>query len=820
MKRSDLACLLMVIAILLPSLCLAGKEEVATTGGQFLKISPLARLTGMGGACAAISDDAGAFYSNPAGLSQIKNRQASFSYLSYFQDISLGQISYLQPTKWATLGVNIHYLGHKDIDRFDNTGGASTGKFGANSKAIFFSAGRDILKNISGGLTLKLIKESIWDYDSNWAFGLDLGEIYQTPLKNLRVGLLFQNIGSKLKFREKSSPLPFNLKLGASYHFKNLTLALDGNLPKDQKPYFAAGAEHSLRDLLFLRAGWHCGPQDEGPGLSAGFGLKWQGIDLDYSYEPFEELGKAHRLSLSTRFDALGRASKLQKEPFKILDEGNWTKEQDRLTFSWTPLKEIREYEYSLGSAPFKNDLLDWTSSKRKTKAEINITLIEGKSYYLTVRTKKGLPLLSRWETLGTSDGIKTDFTPPQKLEVTDEGAFSQANDKISFKLSTGDDLSGISEIIYCVGTSKGEGDVVPWIVGRPKEEITISGLSLKDGVHYYLSVRAKDAAGNISRTGVSDGIIVDASPPVILSVKDEGDYTGKKDSLHFEWEAVDKESGISEYQYCLGTSPKKEDLIPFKSTLSNQIVQENLTLVNGRTYYLTLRAKNKAGAFSQEVSSDGIKVDFTPPIVEPPEDEGEETEKRTLTFKWPQAVDDESRVVGYWLCVGEEQSSCDVFDGEVGNLLFYEIKEAKVGKTYYARVKAKNEIGLWSDFSKASDGIKVVPESYGTANSNLKLEARIVEDSFPGTTKVSLKIKNLLGKEIPVHLNNFTLITQGEGKVSFAPQINPLSGSLLSENLAPGKEKEDFLVFNTSKPAKLLLYQDANGNNLSLEFP
>lgn len=273
MKKSDLACLL-VVAILLPSLCLAGEEEVGTTGGQFLKISPLARLTGMGGAYAAISNDAGAFYSNPAGLSQIKNKEASFSYLSYFQDISLGQISYLQPTKWATLGVNIHYLGHKDIDRFDNTGGASTGKFGANSKAVFFSAGRDILKNISGGLTLKLIKESIFDYDSNWAFGLDIGEIYQTPLKDLKVGLLFQNIGTDLKFRNKSSPLPFNFKLGASYHLKNLTLALDGNLPKDQKPYFAAGAEYSLKDLLFLRAGWHTGPQDEGPGLSTGFGLR------------------------------------------------------------------------------------------------------------------------------------------------------------------------------------------------------------------------------------------------------------------------------------------------------------------------------------------------------------------------------------------------------------------------------------------------------------------------------------------------------------------------------------------------------------------
>ena len=87
MKKSDLACLL-VVAILLPSLCLAGEEEVGTTGGQFLKISPLARLTGMGGAYAAISNDAGAFYSNPAGLSQIKNKEASFSYLSYFQDIS------------------------------------------------------------------------------------------------------------------------------------------------------------------------------------------------------------------------------------------------------------------------------------------------------------------------------------------------------------------------------------------------------------------------------------------------------------------------------------------------------------------------------------------------------------------------------------------------------------------------------------------------------------------------------------------------------------------------------------------------------------
>src|SRR4029077_8125627 len=57
------------LCVLSPELaCAFGKDQVGTSGAQFLKIGPGARPVGMGEAFTGVPDDIHAIYWNPAGL--------------------------------------------------------------------------------------------------------------------------------------------------------------------------------------------------------------------------------------------------------------------------------------------------------------------------------------------------------------------------------------------------------------------------------------------------------------------------------------------------------------------------------------------------------------------------------------------------------------------------------------------------------------------------------------------------------------------------------------------------------------------------------
>jgi PKD repeat protein len=72
---------------------------------------------------------------------------------------------------------------------------------------------------------------------------------------------------------------------------------------------------------------------------------------------------------------------------------------------------------------------------------------------------------------------------------------------------------------------------------------------------------------------------------------------------------AIDNNSGISEYQYALGTSPGLADVVNWTSAgLNTSLSLNNLNLNFGQTYYFSVKAINGAG-LSTTISSDGFIV-------------------------------------------------------------------------------------------------------------------------------------------------------------------------------------------------------------------
>ncbi len=141
---------------------------------------------------------------------------------------------------------------------------------------------------------------------------------------------------------------------------------------------------------------------------------------------------------------------------------------------------------------------------------------------------------------------------------------------------------------------------------GGPETPFTLPVLVSGDGIHTY-SMRATDVAGNSGTTG--DQIVkVDTTPPVPDSVYTDAE-SGSLDTLVATWSCSDPDSGITEYEYWIGTTPGADDVSPATGTVNNWAYAVNLNLIPNQDYYFTVRAKNAAGLWSGAMTSNPIRV-------------------------------------------------------------------------------------------------------------------------------------------------------------------------------------------------------------------
>jgi spore germination protein YaaH len=125
----------------------------------------------------------------------------------------------------------------------------------------------------------------------------------------------------------------------------------------------------------------------------------------------------------------------------------------------------------------------------------------------------------------------------------------------------------------------------------------------------------AIDGARNISIEAQQE-VNVDFSPPIAPSFVNDGpgadvQQFATSTQIDANWDdAFDPNSGITEYEYAIGTAPGATDVLNWTSALNNtSITETNLTLQENVTYYVCARAKNGAGLVSIENCSDGATL-------------------------------------------------------------------------------------------------------------------------------------------------------------------------------------------------------------------
>jgi hypothetical protein len=301
--------LLMIMISVFFAFCPSRAFCAGETSANFLKIGVGAKNVAMG-ETGATETGLNAVYWNPAGVADVDNMEATFMDAAWLETISFQNVAFARRFNFGVLAVSADYLSMASIDKYDNTGGQQ-GSFGASDKAIKLTYALDISatpEKTYAGVTLKYISSNIDNFTAT-AFALDAGLYFDTIFEDLRFGVVFQNLGTPMKYEVNSFSLPLNLKAGVNYLVTDgLDASLDLNKATDTGVITNAGAQYAItindETGVFLRGGYRSNTDGLGgsAGMTLGFGLVYQSYRFDYAFVPYGDLSDTNRFSLGYKF--------------------------------------------------------------------------------------------------------------------------------------------------------------------------------------------------------------------------------------------------------------------------------------------------------------------------------------------------------------------------------------------------------------------------------------------------------------------------------------------------------------------------------------
>ncbi|MEN8208161.1 MAG: PorV/PorQ family protein [Candidatus Fermentibacteria bacterium] len=299
--------------------------KVGTSGAQFLKLGLGARGAAMAGAFIASADDPSAAFWNPACLVLVPGTQVQFTGMQWFADIMYGgAIVTHNFNEVGTFAAQFAMLNSGDMDVTTIAQPGGTGEtFACMDMVASLSFSRMLTDRFSAGMTVKYVREQ-WDDISAAGIAVDIGTLYDTGFKTLRIGMTIQHFGGEITpdgeyttyysggdstetYESYSMPMVFKLGMAMDVinrgpHF--MTVEVDGIHPNDNVEQLAIGAEYWYNNMFALRGGYRINTDEEGLTAGAGFNIPLGGqtISLDYAYADWNRLDLVHKASLGFAF--------------------------------------------------------------------------------------------------------------------------------------------------------------------------------------------------------------------------------------------------------------------------------------------------------------------------------------------------------------------------------------------------------------------------------------------------------------------------------------------------------------------------------------
>ena len=187
------------------------RDRSGQSGASHLLIDPWARSNGMANAGIAEIRGLESMYSNVAGMTYVKKTEFSFNRTQYLvgsqAGISINSIGFAQHLgrkgkDFGVIGVSFFSMGFGNVDITtvaQPEGGLGT--FSPNLMYIGIHYAKSFNNFIKGGISLKIINESISDLHAT-GFALDAGVQYTAgKFENFKIGVALKNIGLPMSYK-------------------------------------------------------------------------------------------------------------------------------------------------------------------------------------------------------------------------------------------------------------------------------------------------------------------------------------------------------------------------------------------------------------------------------------------------------------------------------------------------------------------------------------------------------------------------------------------------------------------------------------------
>ncbi|OGS47238.1 MAG: hypothetical protein A2539_10640 [Elusimicrobia bacterium RIFOXYD2_FULL_34_15] len=260
-------------------------SSTSTSGATLLKQFAGSRAPAMGEAFTAVSDDIYALHYNPAGLVKIEKEFSAIYYKDQTVNFNYGLLAYGQSfNKIGVLAGSLFVYDSGKIEFEDDSGNLQS--FNMQRDYLYtLGFARNIVKSLSLGVNLRLYSSTIIEQYNAKAYSMDIGTLCDTPVKGLSFGVVMQNMGTPMKYIEEKDPLPATLRIGTAYRFQlndghKFIVSADIVKPNDSDIKKNFGTEFSIKDLIYLRAGYKMGYDLEK--YSFGVGIRLSEFRIDY----------------------------------------------------------------------------------------------------------------------------------------------------------------------------------------------------------------------------------------------------------------------------------------------------------------------------------------------------------------------------------------------------------------------------------------------------------------------------------------------------------------------------------------------------------
>jgi hypothetical protein len=288
-------------------------QDNEPTAASFLDIDTDARSAAMAGTGATGPAALAGIYSNPARLAGLTDATVGAMHAEWIGGLAVEWLGFASPIMQNTgFGLGLTYLRSDALTRFDELGNPQ-GEFRAYDAALSFGAGTRIGRVTLGG-TAKMVRQSLDDLESNGlAFDTGVG----AKIGRIEFAGTMTNAGGDMDIDGQTFPLPTQFSIGASVPTTDgmATLNVGAAFPQNYNDELRVGAEVYPSDALALRGGYRIvlnADEDEPlTGLTVGAGFWVTGVQIDYAYQPFRNLGDTHRLGLSLGFDSFKRKARI-----------------------------------------------------------------------------------------------------------------------------------------------------------------------------------------------------------------------------------------------------------------------------------------------------------------------------------------------------------------------------------------------------------------------------------------------------------------------------------------------------------------------------